>query len=87
MIVKSEYDAQGDALYLRFRDAVKRVTTQELTDDISIDFDSKGRVTGIEILSASSYFDKEQLCNPPLFTAAEIMGAQQLTGDSQILQP
>ncbi len=44
------YDSEVDALYIRFREAT--VTTKHLGEGIVADYDSKGQLAGIEILSA-----------------------------------
>jgi uncharacterized protein YuzE len=45
------YDREVDALYLRFRDTT--VTTEHEADGVALDFDSEGRLAGIEILDAA----------------------------------
>jgi len=46
------YDAEVDALYIRFRDAT--VTTKELGEGIAADFDAEGNLAGIEVLDAKA---------------------------------
>jgi uncharacterized protein YuzE len=46
----SFYDREVDALYFRFRDTT--VTTKDLGEGIAADYDSEGRLAGIEILDA-----------------------------------
>ncbi len=53
--MKISYDPKVDALYLRFIDDPHQVTTQRLTEDVAINYDSKGEVVGIEILSAHEH--------------------------------
>jgi len=49
--MKFEYDRDVDALYIRIEEvAVAR--TQELAEGVNLDFDSQGRLIGIEILNA-----------------------------------
>lgn len=45
------YDRAVDALYFRFRDTT--VTTKHLGEGIAADYDSDGRLAGIEILDAT----------------------------------
>jgi uncharacterized protein YuzE len=52
--VKISYDAQVDALYIRFSEST--VTTQHLTEGIAADYDAEGRLAGIEILDAVQRF-------------------------------
>jgi uncharacterized protein YuzE len=53
--MKISYDAKVDAIYFRFIDGPCQVTTQRLTEDIAVNYDSKGDVVGIEILSAQEH--------------------------------
>jgi len=46
--LKITYDRKVDALYIRFEETT--VTTKHLADGIAADYDSKGRLAGIEIL-------------------------------------
>lgn len=52
------YDPQVDALYIRFEEGT--VTTKHLAEGIAADFDSKGRLAGIEILDALKRFGDKQ---------------------------
>ena len=49
------YDSKVDALYIRFKEAT--VTTKHVAEGIAIDFDSHGKIAGIEILDAKKRFD------------------------------
>jgi uncharacterized protein YuzE len=42
------YDAEVDALYIRFRETT--VTTKELGEGIAVDLDAEGRLAGLEVL-------------------------------------
>ena len=44
------YDQEVDALYIRFQETT--VTTKHLADGIAADYDTEGRLAGIEILDA-----------------------------------
>lgn len=44
------YDQEVDALYIRFQETT--VTTKHLAEGIAADYDSEGRLAGIEILDA-----------------------------------
>ncbi|MBI5873892.1 MAG: DUF2283 domain-containing protein [Candidatus Omnitrophica bacterium] len=48
------YDPQVDALYIRFEEGT--VTTKHLTEGIAADYDTQGRLAGIEILDAIKRF-------------------------------
>lgn len=45
------YDAEADAMSIIFRETT--VTTKDLGDGIAADFDSDGRLAGLEILDVS----------------------------------
>ncbi len=54
------YDPEVDALYIRFEETT--VTTKHLAEGIAADYDSAGKLAGIEILDAIKRFgDKETL--------------------------
>ena len=58
--MKISYNPEVDALYIRFKETT--VTTKHLTEGIAADYDSQGRLAGIEILEAIKRFeDKETL--------------------------
>jgi uncharacterized protein YuzE len=48
--MKISYDAAVDALSITFRETT--VTTQHLAEGIAADYDSEGRLAGLEILDA-----------------------------------
>jgi uncharacterized protein YuzE len=52
--MKISYDAEVDALSITFRDTT--VTTKHLAEGIAADYDSEGRLAGIEILDAVKRF-------------------------------
>jgi len=58
--MKITYDSKYDVLYLKFKD-IKEVVYKNLTDDITIDMDERGKIAGIEILSASKHIDLNKL--------------------------
>ena len=55
--MRISYDAKFDVLYLKFAEGTHQVITEHLTEDIALDRDEKGKISGIEFLSASKYFD------------------------------
>lgn len=62
--MKFEYDNEVDAayIYLDFPIKDKQVkNTIELNDNIILDFDSNGKLLGVEILDASKVLKKEVL--------------------------
>jgi uncharacterized protein YuzE len=58
--MRIHYSHQADALYIRLKEA-DIMNTDEITEDIIMDFDKDGNVVGIEILSASEKADMKQL--------------------------
>lgn len=58
--MKISYDPQVDAAYIRLKTGKFQVTTQQLTDDIAINYGPDGSVVGIEILDASKYVLKHK---------------------------
>ena len=52
--MKISYDAEVDALSITFRKAT--VTTKHLAEGIAADYDSEGRLAGLEILNAQKRF-------------------------------
>ncbi|MBE0415038.1 MAG: DUF2283 domain-containing protein [Dehalococcoidia bacterium] len=59
--MRISYDAKFDVLYLKFIEGTHHVANQNLTEDIALDLDEKGKIVGIEFLSASKYFDLSTL--------------------------
>jgi uncharacterized protein YuzE len=55
--MKTRYDPEVDALYVRFADA-KIVESEELRPGVVLDFDVEGRIVGVEILDASEHLAK-----------------------------
>ncbi|MBI3937462.1 MAG: DUF2283 domain-containing protein [Betaproteobacteria bacterium] len=53
--MKITYDHEVDALYIRFKDTT--VTTKHLADGIAADYDTEGKLAGIEILDVSKRLD------------------------------
>ena len=53
--MKISYDAEVDAMYIRFGDEKVQVTTQRLSEDVAVNYSPDGRIVGIEILDASEY--------------------------------
>ena len=58
--MKITYDPEVDALYIRLKETT--VTTKHLAEGIAADYDSAGRLAGIEVLDAL-----ERLGDPSAF--------------------
>ncbi len=54
--MKIEYSKEDDALYITLKEA-DVADTDELTEDIIIDYDNRGNIVGIEVLYASQHVD------------------------------
>lgn len=69
MTMEITLDPQADALYIKVRDG-KFAKNKVIDDDTILDYDSKGHLLGIEILSASKWISSKDLSyikvNPPL---------------------
>ena len=52
--MKTTYDPEADALYVRFADA-SVVESEEVADGVVLDFDAEGRIVAIEVLDASKH--------------------------------
>lgn len=60
--MKLEFDPEADAAYFEISPA-EVTTTKEIEPGIMADYDTDGRLVGIEILSVSK---RAQMCNPPV---------------------
>ncbi|MDN3511252.1 MAG: DUF2283 domain-containing protein [Candidatus Jettenia sp. CY-1] len=54
--MKIRYSHEADALYIGFKNT-KIENTDELTEDIIVDYDKDGNIVGIEVLDASQHVD------------------------------
>jgi len=52
--MKTLYDAEADALYVRFADA-SIVESEEIAAGVILDFDAEGRIVAIESLDAGKH--------------------------------
>ena len=52
--MKTLYDADADAFYVRFSDT-QVVESEEVSNGIVLDFDGEGRIVAIEVLDASKH--------------------------------
>ena len=58
--MRMHYSRDADAIYIRLKED-RIYNTDEVTPDIIMDYDDKGNVIGIEILSASEKVDTQEL--------------------------
>ncbi len=61
-MVQIEYDKKADAMYIRLR-KTKYEVSEELSENVFLDLDKKGRIIGIEVLDASKNLGKEIVSN------------------------
>ncbi len=60
--MKIEYDHDVDALYIRLQE--KHVSrTVEVEEGLNIDFDSQGRMIGLEVLDATTRYSMADIFN------------------------
>jgi uncharacterized protein YuzE len=52
--MKTLYDPDGDALYLRFAES-NIVESEEVSEGLIVDYDADGRIVAIELLDASKH--------------------------------
>ena len=55
--MKSRYDPETDALYVRFADA-EVIESEEIRPGIMLDYDAEGRVVAVEIIDASEHLSR-----------------------------
>jgi uncharacterized protein YuzE len=53
------YDSEVDVLYIRFIETT--VTTNHVAEGIAVDYDSEGKIAGIEILDAVKRFGSKDV--------------------------
>ncbi len=70
--MKVRYDREADVLYIEFKDTT--VTTERIDQDIAFDYDEKGEIAGIEILSASKRFSFKHI--PPEIILEDVVPAK-----------
>ena len=58
--MKIEYSREDDALYITLKE-VEIADTDELTEDVIIDYDKEGNIVGIEVLDASKNVDVKNI--------------------------
>ena len=71
--MKISYDAEVDALNITFRETT--VTTRHLAEGIAADYDSAGRLAGLEILDAQERFGGRETMPEVVLEALDRLGA------------
>jgi uncharacterized protein YuzE len=60
-MIRTSYDPEADAMFVWFgREDSKSAETQEVAPGVMLDFDSDGRVIGIEVLDVSERMMRPQ---------------------------
>ena len=59
--MKVHFDEKSDAVFIRLDDSKKIIDSQEVESGVILDFDSDGKVIGIEILKVKDRISLEQL--------------------------
>ena len=62
LVVKIEYSKQVDALYIHLRE-VPVAESRDVEEGITLDFDAKGHLVGLEVLDASERMGLSNLVN------------------------
>ena len=60
--VKIEYDKEVDAIYIRIQEK-EAARTEEISEGVNVDFDSDGRLIGLEVLSATKSYSLSDIFN------------------------
>ena len=58
--MRIHYSQDADALYIRLKETEIK-NTDEIADEVIMDYDESGNIVGIEILSASQKADMQEL--------------------------
>jgi len=59
--LKITYDSEVNALYIRFLETT--VTTHHVAEGVAVDYDSEGKIVGIEILDTEKRFGSKDVFN------------------------
>jgi uncharacterized protein YuzE len=60
-MIRTSYDPEADAMFIWFGpEGVKSAGTKEVAPGVMLDFDSDGRVIGIEVLDVSERMIKSE---------------------------
>ena len=70
--MKIEYSKNADALYVYFKETYVS-KSKEIEEGITLDFDEKNQIVGIEILDASERFSKADIANINIENLSEVL--------------
>jgi len=74
--MKVTYDAEVDALYIRFLETT--VTTKHLAEGIAADYDAEGHLAGIEILDALKRFGRQDVMRQVILEDVALVRAERM---------
>lgn len=60
-MIEIKYDREADALAIQLRSGARSARTVRVTDTVRIDFDAKGRLVLVEVLTASHHVERKSL--------------------------
>ncbi len=60
--MKIEYDKDVDALYIRIQEN-QVARTQEISEGVNVDFDSEGKLIGLEVIDATKLYSLADIFN------------------------
>ena len=83
--MKIRYDAEVDALSIIFRDTT--VTTAELAEGITAEYDERGHLVGIEVLDAAQRFGDPSVFREVTLEGVGLMVAEPPTRSAENVQP
>ncbi len=64
-MIEMLYDPEANALAVSFRQGGRSVRTVAVSETVNVDFDSKGRLVGLEVLEVRSHMDTKTLTALP----------------------
>jgi uncharacterized protein YuzE len=78
-MMRTSYDPEADAMFIWFGpEGVKSAETEEVAPGIMLDFDTDGRVIGIEVLSVG-----ERMMQPKAAASFAPVGMTEARGDGR----
>ena len=70
-MIRTSYDPEADAMFVWFGpEGVKPANTKEVSPGIMLDFDTEGRVIGLEVLDVSERMNGSKAVARPFVDAA-----------------
>lgn len=60
-MIELRYDREADALAVEFRQGARSARTVRVSDTVNVDFDAKGRLITVEVITASHHIERKSL--------------------------